>query len=420
MDKALGKEIVQKPVVPHHEHTEKGVKFNVETVTEKADPEGYYYDGKELTRFLSTFYEEQFIKIKVEVSSLEREQIDFDARGFMQVAVYAFDCHYPLAIRPDDIWLVLSFSFAKHVDKNAEALRGNFVKHQGKQALVVDVPNFVPGQMKPEEWERDVFPEFSRQIQTHIGQEIHSAIASPFSTSTAVDKASHEITLMAAMKNYFSNHGRTCCGIPWIELQGSEQDWIDLRERAKKLTSLMVPAVGKIWYSFLEPVLEEFVAAYQGKVNHIFWQSMVKRIQHGMGSGSYSTISGWVTLLYHPLSSKHKSWQEMSSRSGPEPEDFPRVVSSAPVTWDYFGTKLYLHFHAGIFGAKLDEKTQALQSVSGWVVSHDPPKEPKQRIVILEKELVELKKCGSSDYDPQWVIHSIEKELEQLKKHQTS
>jgi len=284
--------------------------------------------------------------------------------------------------------------------------------------LVVDV-NHSPGQMTLEDWERDVFPEFRHQIKTHIGQEIHSAIASPFSTSTATDKASNEITLMAAMKNYFSYHMRTCCGIPWIELQGSEQDWIDLLERTKKLTSLMVPEAGKRWASFLEPVLGEFVASYQGQVNHLFWQSMVKRVQHGAGSGSYSTISGWVTLLYHSLQSHHKSWQEMSSERGPEPSDFPRVVSSAPVTWNYNGTILHLHFHAGIFGAKLDEKTEALQSVSGWVVSHDPPKEPKARIAMLEKELADLKKSGNSDYNSNWVLSSIERELEQLKVNQT-
>lgn len=90
------------------------------------------------------------------------------------------------------------------MNANAEQLRSRFVAHQGKKVLEVKVDHFVVGQTPAEMWERDVFPQFSKQIRQHIGEQTHTMIAQPFSTTTPTDQASHEITLMAAMKEYFS------------------------------------------------------------------------------------------------------------------------------------------------------------------------------------------------------------------------
>eukprot|EP01123_Difflugia_compressa_P000194 TRINITY_DN102_c0_g1_i2.p1 TRINITY_DN102_c0_g1~~TRINITY_DN102_c0_g1_i2.p1 ORF type:complete len:438 (-),score=70.35 TRINITY_DN102_c0_g1_i2:315-1550(-) len=399
-------------VNPSHERTDKGVRFNIETLSEL----GPLKDTIDIDadRFVNDFYNDRNFKAKVEVSSFKREQVVSPTKGFVHVALEAFNRHYPLVIRPDDIWLLLTWSFSKHVENNAEALRKNFVQHEGKKALIVDV-SFGPGQTQPEDWERSVFPSFSRQIREHIGEHTHSIIAGSFSTTTITDKAAHEITLMAAMKQYFSYYGRTDCGIPFIELHGTEKDWIDVRDRAKQLSSLMISEEGERWMSYLGPVLDEFVASYQGNVNHHFWQGMVKKIRHGYGSGSYSTVSGWITLFYLSLSNHHKSWQKMISSDGPEPSEFPPVVSSAPVVWDYLGTNIPIHFHAGYYAIKQDEKTLALQSCIGWAVSHDPPNGEK-RIIALEKEIELLKKGQTdNDYSTKYAISNMEKELEKLK-----
>src|SRR5689334_13050421 len=51
--------------------------------------------------------------------------------GFVAAVHHAFAGHYPLVVSPDDVWLCLAQGLALHLDVNAEALRGQLVRHQG-------------------------------------------------------------------------------------------------------------------------------------------------------------------------------------------------------------------------------------------------------------------------------------------------
>ncbi len=57
--------------------------------------------------------------------------------GFVGAVWDAYCNHYNLKIRPDDVWIALSTSFAKYVEKNAEKLRSQFVNHEGKVKLII-------------------------------------------------------------------------------------------------------------------------------------------------------------------------------------------------------------------------------------------------------------------------------------------
>lgn len=112
---------------------------------------------------------------------------------------------------------MVTCAFAKHVDAHAEELRENFVQHEGKKRLMVDTPDSFQMSYNGDpdtgasasEWEKFVFPEFSKQIKTHVVGKTHSLLVDKFSTTTPVSAASHEIVLMSAMKNYFSYDMRT-------------------------------------------------------------------------------------------------------------------------------------------------------------------------------------------------------------------
>jgi len=243
-------------------------------------------------------------------------------------------------------------------------------------------------------WESDVFPDFSKQIREHIGASVHDAIAGAFSTTDRVSQAAHEIVLMSAMKNYFSFGMSTCCGIPHISLRGDRDDWVAIRQRAEQLGSLMMPDFASKWLGVLLPVLDEFIAAYDGQVNYGFWQSMVKLRHTGGGSGSYSFISGWIQLFYPYLGSGQENrsmrpWQDMYF-SGPELGDFPGISSSAPVDWDYYGTTHNLHFHAGFAGMVQDPADGTVSPVLGWHVTHDPPQDPAARLTQIQEEITAI------------------------------
>ena len=52
--------------------------------------------------------------------------------------------------------------------------------------------------------------------------------------------------LMASLQKYFDYSFGTCCGIPGVEMTGSEEDWIRLGEKTEKLETLLMPIMDEI------------------------------------------------------------------------------------------------------------------------------------------------------------------------------
>ena len=68
--------------------------------------------------------------------SRELAYIDYNApllNGFYT----AHTNHYPIRIKPDDIWLLIVQAFSNHVNANSEELRHYFVDFDGKKTLQV-------------------------------------------------------------------------------------------------------------------------------------------------------------------------------------------------------------------------------------------------------------------------------------------
>eukprot|EP00551_Chaetoceros_affinis_P000882 CAMPEP_0203637664 /NCGR_PEP_ID=MMETSP0088-20131115/3926_1 /ASSEMBLY_ACC=CAM_ASM_001087 /TAXON_ID=426623 /ORGANISM="Chaetoceros affinis, Strain CCMP159" /LENGTH=548 /DNA_ID=CAMNT_0050492151 /DNA_START=9 /DNA_END=1652 /DNA_ORIENTATION=+ len=366
-----------------------GVNFNVETVPEPL-PQHKNKNVLRRTDYLDALRERaRGEKVRLEaVSNFNDKDINIVSVGgnaFLVSCVTAFAQHLPLGLSPDHVWALITYTFAKHVDKHAEELRHKFVKHEGKKVLEIFTPaTFQMSQMNDpdsgatiKEWEDFVFPEFSKQIKNHIGEQTHSLLVEDFTTSTAASRASNEIVLMSTMKNYFSYKMRTRCGIPNITLLGTEEDWVSLRNRTEALGKLMKEDFTLYWMPLVLPILDEFVASYRGNVNHGFWQSMVKLRNNGMDSGFQSFISGWIQILFPYfadgyLNTSLQPWEKMYF-NGPEPEDFPKnIISSAPVLWDYWGTEFQMNFHAGMTAVSQNDADGMLFPKIGWYVSHAP------------------------------------------------
>lgn len=392
-----------------------GVKFNAETLPkakkEHTEKKALSRDDlfKSLKKDSSKFYESEFktkyteSDIRLEKSSyIDGKLVHLGGRSFLDCCVCAFAQHLPLAISPDHIWTMITYAFAKHVDQNSEALREKFVKHEGKKRLLVVTKDEFqmsgadqPDSGEPaENWEKEIFFEFSKQIKAAIGDEIHASLVSNFSTTTASSLAASEITLMSSMKNFFSFGMLTTeCGIPEFTLLGTEEDWVSLRARAEGLGALMTKTFSKYWLPLLLPVLDKFVEAYRGNVHHGFWQTMVKLRDTGGGSGSYSFISGWIQVLYPyleegKLNNGIRPWNEMYF-TGPRPEEFPETLSRAPVDWKYHDTDFDLHFNAGFIGfCQSDDGT--LTPEIGWYVTHDPEPPGMFKVEKVQQEIEDL------------------------------
>src|SRR5262245_50098499 len=171
------------------------------------------------------------------------------SHAFVKAAHDAFYEHHPLVIRPDDVWFCIAQGFAAHVNRNAESLRSRFVKHEGKEKLVVVRPDFFLGQSNP--WP-EVFDAFSVQVGEHVGK-LKDLISARFSTTTPVEAAAFDVCVMDTFQGYFEYEMMAGCGIPEITLLGTPEDWRSMIPRVRHLSEYGLDA----WSAVLVPVLEK-------------------------------------------------------------------------------------------------------------------------------------------------------------------
>lgn len=288
--------------------------------------------------------------------------------GLVSALQHAFDQHYPLVLSPDDIWLCIAQGFALHVNANAEALRGRFVRHDGRSSLTVRRDNFVKG-AADNPWP-EVFSAFSGQIADHIGKK-RDLIVADFSTTGVIERAASEIVLMDAMQSYFQYTFITACGIPRITLLGTVSDWQNILVRARNLAEFGLEE----WVAALEPVIVEFIAAAEGRANREFWQSMYKL--NDESGGPY--VTGWCNALFPYLPERGGKlarnrwayeWQDGVNRifgGGPKPAHFPSGLARAPLQWEYHDTRYAMEFVGGFAGLAQHEDL-SVQPVIGWAV----------------------------------------------------
>ena len=311
----------------------------------------------------------------------------FESNGFVGAVHTAYDNHYPLVLSPDHIWMCIVQGFATHVNQNAENLRNLFVEHEGKKTIIVRRDDFVKG--SPHNPWPEVFSEFSVQIRSHIGEKTHDLLTPTFTTTSPVEKAAAEIVLMDAFKEYFSYRFYTICGIPEITLEGTVDDWKQLRERALGLAQFDL----QWWIDSLKPILDQFVAAVEGHVDKSFWSSIYKQTDSSGGP----FISGWIVTLFPYMDTRRNhwlkySWQDWKSRMtesrfghGATTDSLPPGVTTTPFVWEYLGQDFEMHFYAGFIGVSQDPVTLSIHPEIGWAI-------------VADEELEKIKKPPSGRF----------------------
>lgn len=248
----------------------------------------------------------------------------------------AFYDHCPLALSPDAIWVTIMQGLAHHTAQSPEELRAAWgVKHEGKMTIALFRPeDYIHEQRSEPEWV-SVINEFSDKITAVIGANKLALAECTFTTSTPIDAVVSRVALMDAVQHYFELTFGCGCGIPWITLLGTAQDWRDVRARVGKLRTFGLDW----WVDELEPVLDQFVAAAEGAPDLMFWQSVCNL--YG-ASGIRRPISGWVQVFFPYLRGV--------SNDGPiSPWGGGSVKGKVLVQNDYLGAwrKDYEHGRAG-------------------------------------------------------------------------
>eukprot|EP01083_Nonionella_stella_P004853 14184_1 len=327
-----------------------------------------------------------------------------DLHAFIVAIEIAYFMHYPLKLSPSQIWLLILQSIGFHVDANAEKLREKFVKHEGKKDLIVLRPNFIKGD-KNNDWS-GVIREFVQQIDKNTVQDTVDLLECDFSTTTITEKIAGKVSIMDVMKHYFNYAVLGGCGFPQITLDGTKKDWVLLRQKLQTLLSGKVDKrFGLQWGRAVLPLIDQFIGAYDGKIDCLFWNSMVRRGALGGSGGIYGMTdlkrrhkvfySGWFNIFFPlicPQNWRGKDVEMQQNRYcvaydddakyvqcgldggvyGPHIEGYPRGVSSAPVKYIDLSSaepvEYPMKFIAGFLGCDQCEKTLEITPKVGWLI----------------------------------------------------
>lgn len=218
--------------------------------------------------------------------------------GLASILNKAYTEHYGLRLRPDDFWAAIAVQLSFYVNAREAELRDRLVNHEGKKELKVLL---ACGDIKTCPYDT-----FVEKMTPLIGQNLKTDLAEwyipSFSTTTSTDKIALGVALMSTVQAYFEYTVNFLCGLPYVELLGTVEDWEALRKKVQNMHALETKdGTMKQWIDLLEPICDELIKTAKGENNITWWQSVSKKRPYG--SGRDRAITGW-SIAFSAFSSK--------------------------------------------------------------------------------------------------------------------
>jgi hypothetical protein len=223
--------------------------------------------------------------------------------GFFETVLMAYNEHYNLRTSPEDWWYCVIRRVALAIDNNSskDSVRKMFVEHQGKKTLTVTVPEWPLSNVNYDLF----FERMSEEIANNVKvPEYVDAMTANFSCTTNVQRIVSQITLMSSMQEFFEYVMNLMCGIPAIEMLGTEADWQKLLAKIKALKSVLQPIMNDIelteqWWSLAEKIFSKLLDTYRGTPDKKWWSHIITyNAMYGSGFREDPKLprdySGWI------------------------------------------------------------------------------------------------------------------------------
>ena len=335
-------------------------------------------EDKENARYLSTVKKIYFCSSKLNepkyISNLEGHPI---LKGYYQSYVN----HMPVSINPDILWMLIVQGFSRHIDQNAEKLRNKFVDFDGKKELTVDGDELTIEEITKEGWER-TFKEFVEKIKENAGESMIKLITPSFSTTTPTIQVSSQIAIMSCFKNYFKFIRLWGgCGFPYINLEGTLNDYEELKRKVEKLMGYDIDD----WIKELIIIIKKIVETKKGKIDIDFWKNMIinEEAMEPRGSGELTkvnNIDGWLLNFYpyYKIDDSFERCEKLKRRKDfNKPIDvehlkyLPEEFIEVPLTMLHKITlkETELSVKTGFLGM-IQEKNGLIKPEIGWFISN--------------------------------------------------
>ena len=288
--------------------------------------------------------------------------------------------HYPIRIKPDDVWLLIVQAFSHHVNANSEELRHYFVNFEGKKTLTVNYN----GIFYIENVDKKILENFAEQIneqmKEYLGEEILQNLTPNFSTTDYNSTIICKLSIMGAFKKYFEySMNLATCGVPYIILEGNLEDYKSIKEKAKNLSKYDFK-----WYiDRIIPHIEKMIEAKSGKIDTNYFKNFIQRKVVRDICVSYTYISGWILDFFAYYNNKVRGQIKIEKFNGKslEIDEFKNLASQiliVPFTIieEITQKKYDMKYQVGFIGCDQNENKE-VSPVQGWIVSPSSEEERK-------------------------------------------
>ena len=234
----------------------------------------------------------------------------------------------------------------------------------------------------------DFIIQINNKIKDYLGKELIDILNPNFTTTDKNSTIICKLSAMNAFKKYFEykmNIGISICGIPYIILEGSVEDY---KEILKKINFLKKYDFN--WYvDRIIHHINKMIEAKEGNIDTNYFKSFIQdeKITESMGGNNclppdlrkkseikikVDYIKGWF-LDFFAYYGKEEKYKKMTGRYI-KIEDFNSLAEQILVVpfkmEDRIQSKIYeMKFNVGFFGCSLNSKKEVCPS-SGWNVSN--------------------------------------------------
>ncbi|MEL6253315.1 MAG: DUF4419 domain-containing protein [Bacteroidota bacterium] len=221
-----------------------------------------------------------------------KKLVDFGGHPFLGTLYSAYADHRPIILSPDMIWLLILQGFSRHINYNTTMMAELLGFKKEKVKLKLEYPaTFLEGGY--EVWEEAVL-DFEEELRKHVGDTFLNKLLPDFSTTGHKEYIAGMVSVMNSLKPFFTYLIEVIsCGIPAISLEGTQKDWIALKAKILDLKKYELDW----WLSDLEAILDQFISAFNNKVDKDFWRNMFK-IHKPQMCGDPEKIDGWITHFF--------------------------------------------------------------------------------------------------------------------------
>ena len=280
----------------------------------------------------------------------------------------AYFDHCPIKVSPNIIWQLILNAFSKYVNDNSEYHRDKFVDFLGKKQLLITRRGTFDDIKK---YEKDIIEEFCQKISENIGGELVDILTPNFTTSTEDTIIAGKVTIMSTFKNYFIYKIlMISCGIPYILLEGTLEDWEKLLQKLEFLQK----------YDFdilqMKKNIEEIINTKKGDINYDFWRKIImetkETVNESSGCSFYlfpvekNIIKGWICDFY-PSMKKNITLKEVKDKLVNEVQEVPVIIKQLE-TGQIINAKIY----TGIGDIKQDQETFIVEPIVNYSFSIFP------------------------------------------------